>query len=103
MFYASDYISRIEPIHTIGNSNPIGWSGVIGTTGVPGPLGILGPTGITGYSDGLDRFRLLYDNSKPQKTCPICCGKGKVEKQGLFGIIKLAKCKCKKYGDRHER
>jgi hypothetical protein len=68
----------------------IGTEGVVGYTGA---TGVTGSTGISVLSTILDNFAKLAPKTK---ICSICCGKGKVEKQGLFGVIRLVTCKCRR-------
>ncbi len=42
-----------------------------------------------------ERPQFLYKAPKP-KYCKFCFNKGVVEKQSLFGKIKLVKCKCRR-------
>ena len=70
-----------------------GYSGFSGCSGVSGYSGIHGPTSLS-LNDLHNEYNPEYKNSHT-KPCSICCGRGKVEKQGWFGKIKLVKCRCK--------
>ena len=64
-----------------------------------GLTGVTGPSGSIGYVGEIFQGMAGYSSEvriPAKKGCPLCCGKGKVEKQGLFGIIKLVKCRCKR-------
>ena len=56
------------PIYEIGSETPIGYVGE----------------------------KNYIDNKKEVLMCPKCCNKGKIEKQGWFGIVRLVKCSCRR-------
>jgi RNA-binding protein YhbY len=60
----------------------------------PLPIYEIGTDGIINITNKLNIFAEEHELTKV-KICSICCGRGKIEKQGLFGIIRLVKCKCK--------
>ena len=72
---------------------PIFEIGVEGVVGYADCAGITGPAGMTGLS-GEPRY--FTEEKSRTKICHICCGKGKVEKQGWFGVIRLVTCKCRR-------
>jgi hypothetical protein len=73
------YISK-EDLDNIGHSGISGYSGYSGTSGYIGEQ----------FSRTSEHTPLTVH----KKLCPFCCGRGKVEKQGWFGKIKVVKCRC---------
>ena len=93
LIYASDLKPSL-PIFSIGTDGVVGYmgeTGVIGTTGIAGIIG----SPRSARLDFVEQYSNEHEFNRT-KVCSICCGKGKVEKQGWFGKIKIVKCKCKR-------